>query len=219
MEVLPAPDGVLHAEEVLSRWRQLGIRFVSANPKQRRSYGALGCTISHLSALRWQVRHALAFMLRLEDDVKVTNASLLRRVVCVATRYLTERLPTEPRLLDTVRFGLSGAIGSEAQMTSLEGAKAILREFCLHGITDNIDYMLNDRPGTLRITAAMSIRLFRLLRPSGKGHIRKESGPCHERHCAQNGELGMGQRNVPARSVAVIIIHSSCENCGGPLEA
>jgi hypothetical protein len=123
-------------------------------------------------------------MLRLEDDVKVTNASLLRRVVCVATRYLTERLPTEPRLrteqtrperpvLDTVRFGLSGAIGSEAQMTSLEGAKAILREFCLHGITDNIDYMLNDRPGTLRITAAMSIRLFRLLRPSGKGHIRK----------------------------------------------
>ena len=133
MSYMNATDGLDHDATLLD-WRTLGIRFVQQH--SRRSYGQFACTMSKLRALRWQDRTNTPWMVMLEDDVHVNNASLWRHVLCFGVSYLQRQWEKSggcPKW-DVIRLGMLG----DAYLTPLWGARRILKGLCDNGITDNI---------------------------------------------------------------------------------
>ena len=172
-----AVDG-LDPEGTLRTWRELGIKFISNNPKTRRSFGQFACTLTKLRALLWQHLHEVPLMLTLEDDVFIRNVSAFREILCFGASYLDSQQRWTARSagadcgrFNAVRFGDLG----EAYLTPLWGARRILRAFCESGIDDNADFKINKHiPGILWLSAHQAQKgSLSLARPSGQGYISK----------------------------------------------
>ena len=128
---IDAIDG-LERDRALDAWRALGIRFVRQHPRQTRSFGAFTCTLSHLRILLSQVRHGWPYLLHMEDDVNITDATRFRDVVLYCLHFMRT---ASTRTYSMVRLGYN----SELTLTTLSGAQRILGHYCHAGIDANID--------------------------------------------------------------------------------
>jgi len=193
---LMALDGSNHSD-FLKFWRESGVRL---NPEimrgWMRSYGAVSATLSHLEALRLQVHTSMPFLMRLEDDIEILDASFLQRLNCHLTLYLKplSRPSTESenigvheefRGFDAAHFHFGPGpvgVGADVYLTSIRGADSQLRRICKMGIYNGFDFMTNrqarssQRGGirVLHIGKATSIAIFKRQNPpTGKGSIVK----------------------------------------------
>lgn len=188
---LPALDGGNHSA-FLEFWRQAGFRLNPRPPVRgwMRSYGAVSATLGHLKALRWQVRHQVPFMLRLEDDMRIRDGPKLLRQLCNYTRLFHPDddddgprgglAADEPAAETEAARGLrvvhlnygrgTSNVGAEAYLTSRESAARELRRICERGINNGFDYMTNKQNTTFHIgRAEASLYLAQTNAASGKG--------------------------------------------------
>uniref|UniRef100_A0A7S3BZ81 Uncharacterized protein n=1 Tax=Haptolina ericina TaxID=156174 RepID=A0A7S3BZ81_9EUKA len=198
-------NGMDHAQ-VLCTWRELGVRFVKQ--QQGRSFGALACTLTKLLALRWQVRNKVPFMIMLEDDVRINNATLFHTLSCFGVQEILWR--RRKRVLSTAtnngtEFYEAFPWGAhprqrgefiqfmdlgEVYLSSLEGARTVLMHLCNVGIIDNADNLLSHHMA-LHINSKWkhSMRTFALHARPGVGNIRKTG------HFLNSTELAQESRN------------------------
>ena len=186
MTSLPALDGS-NATRFLEFWRASGYRLAAGTKKARgwmRSYGAVSATLSHLDAMRGQLSRRVPYLLRLEDDIHIVNASLVRALGCFATRYLrTSEAAARGNDaafggFDAIHFNFGGpggmSVGADVYLTSIAGARAQLRRLCTTGIYSGFDFMTNKDLGVLHVATTATRLLFRRQNaPTGKGSVVK----------------------------------------------
>ena len=219
---LPAFDATDH-ELILGIWRATGVRHNPPGTDSflgfQRSYGGLACVLAHTNALRWQVANRVPFMLRMEDDLIIMPKTIRfqQQLSCLLTRYLKggrmtqfsveERRIRRYGVYDSIHYNLGTGgpnLGSEAYLTSLEGAENTLRFLCEKGVFSGADFIFNPRNTTLHVGKKTSKLIF-VNSPRGAaagGHIKttghfdasawkKESAEWPLKRCMQHGRGGL----------------------------
>ena len=158
---LIVPDLILHRgtygnnkTEIIEGLATCGVPFHGLctskfSPNKFYKWGNIAIFVSHLRALRHQVIHAIPFLAILEDDVHLTSEhwKIVQDVSCQTFKNPHPRLKcfhagkrTSCRDVAYIRFGVYG----EAYVSSLDGARRILRTMREYGIRGCRDQTFNN---------------------------------------------------------------------------
>ena len=170
LHVLPAVNG-FNVTETIEALLDSGLQFHNLSFMIRR-WGKLATFLTKVRALRHQVVHGLPYQITLEDDI------VLKPTFKYFVQHACERHQTiQPDVLILSPY-------SEVLLTSLAGAKEILRRLRQYGIRKNDDHQLafaqtmGHRVGTYRpfLFKKGEVKPWKQGRKTNRGDIQSTSG-------------------------------------------